>query len=344
MTITIYGAGAIGGLTGAYLVKAGEDVRMVDKVAEHVAAMNRQGLKITGADDFQVPVRACLPEEMRDPLQLIFLAVKSQDTEAALDVISPRVTSDTVLVSLQNGMNPPRIAERIGADKVIPTFVNFGADWQGPGHIEHGGPGSLYIGEIDGSLTDRVYKLQRLLSCVHTVHATNNILGYLWSKQVLSAMLFAQAVTDETMADVFGDKRLQTMLIGLISEGVTVAQAVGIRLENIDAFEPLKMRPGNEDEMMEARNVLDRYADRHRKRVKVRSGIWRDLAVRKRPTEIDHLIGGVIAEGKKLGIRMSLNERLVAQIKEIEQGKRQRGLHNLEALEVVRRKLNQTQH
>jgi len=67
------------------------------------------------------------------------------------------------------------------------------------------------------------------------------------------------------------------------------------------------------------------------------------LAIRKRPTEIDHLIGWVIAEGKKLGIRMPLNEQLVAQIKEIEQGKRQRGLHNLEALEVMCRKLNQTQ-
>ncbi|MBW2149007.1 MAG: 2-dehydropantoate 2-reductase [Deltaproteobacteria bacterium] len=337
MAITIYGAGAIGGLTGAYLARAGEDVLMVDKVVEHVHAMNRRGLKITGAAEFTVPIRACLPEELRGPLGLVFLAVKSQDTDAALDVIAPQVGPDTILVSLQNGMNPPRIAARIGSDKVVAAFVNFGADWHGPGHIEHGGPGGFYLGEIDGSLTDRIDRLQRLLSNVHSVHVTDNIFGYLWAKQIDCSLLFAQAVTDETMADVFSNKRFQPLLIALLGEGVMAARAAGVRLESFDTFEPLKMQPSNEDEMAAARAVLDRFADRCRSRVKVRSGPWRDLAVRRRPTEIDHLVGWVISEGKKRGIAMPLNEHLVAQVKEIEQGKRRRGLHNLEDLEHLRK-------
>jgi 2-dehydropantoate 2-reductase len=343
MAITIYGAGAIGGLTGAYLAKAGEDVLMVDKVAEHVDAMNGQGLKITGAAEFAVPVRACLPEELRGPLGVVFLAVKSQDTEAALDVIAPQVESDAALVSLQNGMNPPRIAARIGPDKVVASFVNFGADWQGPGHIEDGGPGSFYLGEIDGSRTERLDTLKHLLSNVRPVHITENIFGYLWSKQIACSLLFAQAVTDETMADVYSDQRFQGLLIELVGEGVVVAHAAGVRLESFDTFEPLKMRPNNEAEMIEARGVLDRFAARCRNRVKVRSGPWRDLAVRRRPTEIDYMIGWVISEGKKLGIRMPLNERLVVQVKEIEQGKRQRGLHNLEELEQMRKTQSQSQ-
>ena len=72
MTTTIYGDGAIGGLIGAYLARAGEDVRFVDRMAEHVEAMNRQGLRITGAAEFTVPARACLPAELRDPLGLTF--------------------------------------------------------------------------------------------------------------------------------------------------------------------------------------------------------------------------------------------------------------------------------
>lgn len=344
MTITIYGAGAIGGLTGAYLARAGEDVLLVDKVAEHVEAMNRQGLKITGAAEFTVPVRACLPEDLKGSLGLVFLAVKSQDTQAALDVIVPHVGPDTILVSLQNGMNPPIIAACIGAAKVIPSFINFSANWQSPGHIENGGgAGSICIGEMDGSLTDRLYRLQRLLSNLHPVRVTGNIFGYLWAKQIACSILFAQAVTDETKADVFSNKRFQPMLIALAGEAVKVAQAVGIKLESFDAFEPLKMLPGNKTEMMEAMAVLDGVAAHHRKRVKVRTGFWRDLAVRRRPTEIDYLTGWVISEGRKRGISMPLNEYLVAQVKEIEQGKRQRGLHNLEELEKMYIKYSQSQ-
>jgi 2-dehydropantoate 2-reductase len=157
VTMTIYGAGAIGGLTGAHLAKAGEAVLMVDKVATHVDAMQQHGLKISGAADFTVPIRACRPNELRAPFGLTFLAVKSQDTDAALDVLAPLVGPDTILVSLQNGMNSPRI----GADKTIAAFINFGADWQGPGHIEHGGAGSIYLGELDGRITERLQRIQR---------------------------------------------------------------------------------------------------------------------------------------------------------------------------------------
>jgi len=333
VTITIYGAGAIGGLTGAYLAKSGEDVLLVDKVTEHVDTINRHGLKITGAAELTAPVRACRPDELRGPLGLTFLAVKSQDTDAALAVLAPLVGPDTVVVSLQNGMNPPRIAARIGADKVVAAFINFGADWQGPGHIEHGGPGAIYIGEIDGRKTERLDRIQALLSKLMTVHTTESIFSYLWGKQIDCSLLFAQAVTDETMADVFGNPRYQPVLIALVGEGVGVAQAAGITPRGFDGFEPLAMRPRTNAEVAEARAVLDRFAAYNRGLVKVRSGPWRDMAVRKRPTEVDHMVGWVIAEGRARGIAMPLNEQLVEQVKEIERGVRQRGQHNLDELE-----------
>ena len=337
--ITIYGAGAIGGLTGAHLARAGEETLLVDKVGEHVDAMNSRGLRISGAADFTVKVRACRPEEMRGPLGLTFLAVKSQDTDGALDVLASLVGPDTVLVSLQNGMNPPRIAARIGADKVVGVFVSYGGDWQGPGHIELAGPGNMWLGEMDGRKAERLDGIQRLLSHAVTAHVTDNIFGYLWAKQLDCSLLFAQAVTDETMADVFGNPRFQPVLIALVGEGVGVAQAAGVKLEHFDAFDPLAMRPRTEAEEGEARAVLDRCSALERPKVKVRSGPWRDLAVRKRPTEMDHLVGWVIAEGRKHGIAMPLNEHLVRQVKELERGTRQRGLHNLEELERHRQQL-----
>ena len=339
MTITIYGAGAIGGLVGAYMARAGEDVLLVDKVAEHVDAINKDGLRISGFESFTVPVRACVPADLRGPLGVTFLAVKSQDTEAALDVLTPLAGPHTVLVSLQNGMNPPRLADRVGAERVVAAFVSFPADWQGPGHIEHGGAGNVWLGEMDGRLTERLAGIQKLVAHAVGAHVTDNIFGYLWAKQIDCSLLFAQAVTDETFADVFGDKRYQPALIALVGEGVGVAQAAGVRLHGFDAFDPLKMRPRTAAEVKEACAVLDRFADFCRPRVKVRSGPWRDLAVRKRPTEVDHMIGWVMAEGRRLGIAMPLNEHLVRQVKEIEAGTRSRTLANLDELEARRAEL-----
>ncbi len=337
--ITIYGSGAIGGTVGAFMAQAGEDVLFVDKAAAHVDAMNAKGLRISGAKSLTVPARAVTPEQLRGPLGLVFLAVKSQDTEAALDTLAPLAGPDTVVVSLQNGMNPPRIAERLGAGRVVGAFVSFPADWQGPGHIEQGGSGNIWIGEWDGRITERLKLIEKLLSYSVNAHLTSNVAGYLWSKQIDCSLLFAQAVGDETFADTFGNERYQPLLVALVGEGVGVALAAGVQLESFGAFEPLKMRPRTPAEEKEARAVLDRFADQTRTQIKVRSGPWRDLAVRKRPTEVDHMVGWVVAEGRRRGIALPLNAALVQQVKELEQGERSRGLNNLDELEAQRAKL-----
>ncbi|MGZ5672826.1 MAG: ketopantoate reductase family protein [Burkholderiales bacterium] len=342
MTITIYGSGAIGGTVGAYMANAGDDVLFVDKAVEHVEAMNKTGLRISGATSFEITARAVLPKDLKGPLGLVFLAVKSQDTEAALDTIAPLSGPDTLVVSLQNGMNPPIIAKRLGNERVVGAFVSFPADWQGPGHIEKGGLGHIWIGELDGRITERLSRIEKLLSYSVTPHITDNITGYLWSKQIDCSLLFAQTVGDQTFADTFGNARYQPFLTALVGEGVGAALAAGVKLESFRYFEPLKMRPRTPAEENEARAVLNRFADATRNDIKVRSGPWRDLAVRKRPTEVDYMTGWVVAEGRRRGVAMPLNEALVRQVKELEQRTRERGLHNLDELAELRTQLYPT--
>ena len=336
MSITVFGAGAIGGCVGAYMARAGEDVLLVDRAADHVAAMNASGLRITGFDQMQTAVKACLPQDLRGPLGLVFLAVKSQDTQAALDVIEPLANADTVVVSLQNGMNPPRIARRLGAQRTIGGFVSFPADWQAPGHIEHGGAGNIWVGELDGQITPRLRRVHALLSHSVTAHLTDNIEGYLWAKQIDCSLLFAQAVTNDDMADVYGSARYQPLLIALLGEGVTVAERAGVKLEIFDNLDLRRMRPQTAAEAQAAAQVLTGFADFWRPRVKKRTGPWRDIAVRKRPTEVDYMIGAVIDEGKRLGLSLPLNEQLLLIVKEIERGQRQQGTHNLDELDQLR--------
>ena len=150
LTTTIYGAGAIGGLAGACPPVRMEAVLVGDKVAEHVEAMNGHGLRITGAAELhRCPCALAAATSLRGPLGLTFLAVKSQDTDAALDVLAPLVGPDTVVVSLQNGMNPPRIAARIGANGWSPPSSTSRGLAGARTHRARRG-GAIYLGEIDG--------------------------------------------------------------------------------------------------------------------------------------------------------------------------------------------------
>jgi 2-dehydropantoate 2-reductase len=215
--------------------------------------------------------------------------------------------------------------------------VSFPADWQGPGHIEQGGFGNIWIGELDGRITERLKVIENCFPTPSLRTSRDNVVGYLWSKQIDCSLLFAQAVGDQTFADTFGDARYQPVLTALVGEGVVAAVAAGVKLGSFGAFEPLKLRPARRRRERGARRAEPlRRPDAHQ--IKVRSGPWRDLAVRKRPTEVDYMVGWVIGEGRRRGVAMPLNEALVRQVKELENGTRKRGLHNLDELEALRGK------
>src|ERR1700730_19166640 len=106
MAITVYGAGAIGGTTGAALARAGHDVLLVDSAAAHVEAINAPGLTIErrdGGTTTRVP--AVTPDRLGRDLALVLLAVKSHHTAEVLRDLAPRLAPPGTLVSPQNGVS-----------------------------------------------------------------------------------------------------------------------------------------------------------------------------------------------------------------------------------------------
>src|SRR5262245_2858427 len=181
MTSPVFGAGAIGGVTGAALARAGHDVLLVDRAEDHVAAMNAQGLTIESREGATtVPVRAITAAALGHGLALVLLAVKSQDTPSALEILAPRLAADGAIVSLQNGLNEELIAAKVGAARTVGCLVNWAADWVAPGRIQHGGTGTFAIGELDGELSPRVKELAELLGVVTPVEVRRNIPGCKW--------------------------------------------------------------------------------------------------------------------------------------------------------------------
>src|SRR5690348_3430947 len=115
MKLTVVGAGAIGGVCGAYLIKAGHDVTFVDVVEEHVRIINDHGLTIEGINgEFTVPATAIHPRDLAGPLDAVMIAVKALHTEAAARQMLPYLAEDGYIVSLQNGLNEETISAVVG--------------------------------------------------------------------------------------------------------------------------------------------------------------------------------------------------------------------------------------
>ena len=334
MRYTVVGAGAIGGTVGAYMARGGEDVLFVDRDAEHVRAIHERGLTIRGYDkSFTVQAPAVTPEGLRDAaggrLETVLLAVKAPATEGAVAQLADLLAPDGCVVSLQNGLNELEIARQVGERRTVGAFVNFSADYLEPGLIHFGGPGAFYVGELDGSTTPRLEALRDALG--HwgggPVRTTDNIWGFLWGKQAYGAMLFATALTNESMADGIDGHR--PLMVALAREVLAVADAKDVHPLGFDGFEPEVVGSGDEAAVNAS---LDRLVELRRQDQKTHSGVWRDLAVRKRRTEVDAHFRPIVAEAERLGQRTALLTRMVEMIHEIEDGRRPLATENLDEL------------
>jgi 2-dehydropantoate 2-reductase len=334
MTITLYGAGAIGGITGARLARAGHDVLLVDKAVDHVAAMNARGLTIEAREGtVTIPVRAITPDALGTGLELVLLAVKSQDTPAALDVLAPRLATDGAIVSLQNGLNEELIARAVGPERTVGCLVNWAADWQAPGRILFGGEGALVLGELDGRLSERVQRLAKLLDVVAPTRVSDNVLGYTWSKHVYGALLVATALVDAHVYEVVErSPAVQQMLVALVVENMAVAERAGIRLEPFDEYAPADYIAAARGDVGARARAMASIATHYRAATKTKTGIWRDLAVRKRKTEVGALLGATVVRARAFGLAMPLTRRLIELIEELETGRRQMAWANLDEL------------
>jgi len=322
----------MGGSIGGVLLDAGHAVRFVDTDEAHVQAITQRGLRIEGPlRTLEMGAEATTPAELSGRYTRILLCVKAHHTAPAAAQLEPFLTADGFVVSIQNGLNEAKIAERVGSARTVGAFVNFGADVLAPGVVHWGGRGACVVGELDGRMTPRLRALHRILSDFEPAAVqTDNILGYLWGKLAYGAMLFVTALTDASIADVLAATDYRPLLIETAREVCRVAEAEGIRLEPFDGFDPLAFASGADDATA-ARSIRDLEAF-NRRSAKTHSGIWRDLAVRKRPTEVDAQLGPIVETGRRHGVEAPLIARIVAQIHDIERGDRAQAWANLDEL------------
>ena len=308
MKLVIIGAGAIGGTIGAHMFRAGHDITLCDADRDHVEAIRREGLRIEGpVEEFTVRIPAITPDELPDTIEHAIVAVKSLHTIAAADLLRDRLAPEGYALTVQNGLTAEVLVEAVGEERVISSFVNFGADVMGPGRVLQGNIATFRVGElVRGRITPRV---QQLADALPYAEATDNVLGYLWGKEVYGAMLWAGAVSDLPIADTLDRAEYRPLMLAIAEE--VLAQAP-VPVEGFDGFEPDDLE-----------GSLHRLAAFNRRSAKTHSGIYRDLAVRRRKTEVDEV---------HKDIQGPVFDLVVDMIHDIEQGRRICEVANLDEL------------
>jgi 2-dehydropantoate 2-reductase len=309
----VLGCGAIGGTVAAGLVRDGHDVLVSDADPDVVRAVNETGLRIEGpVEQFTVHPPAVAPADLPERIDgPVLLAVKAHHTEAAAAILTGRLHGDGFVVSLQNGLTSDVLASAVGPDRVVEAVVNFGADVLAPGVVLRGNRATFMIGELDGRPSERV---GALAADIADAQATTDVLRYAWAKEAYGATLFATAVSDLPIYAVFEDPAYRPLLLAVATEVLAQAPVTPLPLDGFD--------PADLDES------LDRLADFNRQSAKTHSGIYRDLAIRHRPTEVRAILSP---------LRGFLLRRIEALIEAIERGERTCSRANLDLLAAYER-------
>jgi 2-dehydropantoate 2-reductase len=316
MRIGILGAGAIGCVVGGLLTRAGHDVTLMDQWPEHVEALKRHGLRLSGTcGDHVIPVKALHLHEMQrlgEPFDAAFIAVKSYDTEWATALAAAYLARpDGVVVDFQNGVNDERVAAVAGRERTLGCVILIAAGMYEPGHAMRtdAGHAGFKVGELDGRDTPRARALAEMLSVVAPTTVTTNLWGERWSKLAINCMANPIAgLSGLGTAEVRVEPGPRRLAVLLGAEVIRVGRARGFEVEPIWGIAPQRFL-----DAAEGRGLADVEADISREassRAGGRPSLLQDV-LRGRRTEIDALNGYVVAEGRKAGVPTPINEAVV---------------------------------
>jgi len=327
----VIGTGPIGGIIGGRLARAGHDISFVDIDKEHVARIRKDGLQVDVPDGaFNVKVNIAFPEEIKGKYDIGLIAVRSNYTPDALRTVLPHLTDNGLLVSMQNGINPPLLAEKVGIDRTIGMAIRMGCRKVAPGHVQTAIPGHLYIGHLHGKTTPQLDDLQRTLSQVMDMEITDNILGVLWSKLTYTCLGYYGSMADASLVESCASEACRRNLTQFFAEVVAVGKASDARFISLAEYNPLDFHPSIPFEKRLA--AVDQFAKSWK--IEDRKGPLRQIQ-KGIKTEVDFTLAYVVRQGEKLRIATPLCRKVLDMIHELEQGMRKLGLQNYDELRSV---------
>ena len=286
MKIGIVGAGAMGSVYAGLMADAGHEIWMFDNWAEHVAAVNADGLRVEGASGSRT-ARPNATSNAADVgvVELAIVATKAMNTKAAVEAARPMIGSDTAVLSIQNGLgNVERIQELVDPKNVLCGIAGgFGASMVGPGHVHHNGMEAINIAEAGGGVTARVEQVaDAWRDSGFTVGVYDDIWPVVWSKLMANIAVSATCtLTGMRVGQIVKNEWAWGLSLDCVREAAACAHAKGVKLLYDD---PIAWVHDFTTKIPDARPSM--YLDTQAGRV----------------SEISSIHGGVVAEGEKLDV------------------------------------------
>lgn len=301
-TVAVMGAGAVGCYFGGMLARAGAPVTLIARPL-HVDAITRSGLRIESQQfDEHIAVRAAIELDPVRDAQIVFVSVKTPDTESAAQALAPLLRDDALIVGLQNGVdNAPRMRSHV-RQPVVPAVVYVAAEMAGPGHVRHTGRGDLVVGPDAGASGDPRQSIDRVAAlCARggvPCRVSDDVDVELWAKLTMNcAYNGMSALTRMKYGPLAASVPGRALLDELTRETVAVARSSGVPLD--------------EAEMLAA---VFRLADAM---PEATSSTAQDIT-RGHETEIDELNGFVARRGEAFGVPTPVNRTVHALVKLLE--------------------------
>lgn len=299
MRVAVMGAGGTGGFYGGLLARSGDDVTFIARGA-HLDAIRTRGLTVTSrlAGDFTIPARATADPREIGRVDLVLFCVKTYDTETAAALIRPIVGPDTVVLSVQNGIdNDERIARVVGQGTAICVAAQVNAHVQEPGVIaQTAGAGRLIFGADAGNLGRRNEQLfQHCKDAGIAAELQPDIKAVLWSKfAFICGFSGVTALTRLTIGPILGCRETSEMFKGTMNEVVAVAASQGVTLSE-----------GVSDQAFAMAGRLESWA---------LGSMAHDLGSRRR-LELESLNGTVVRLGRAKSVHTPFNFAIYAALK-----------------------------
>ncbi len=322
ITCAIYGAGSLGTVLGAYITKNGGKIDLINRNKAHIAALKEKGATITGTVEMNVPVTAISPDEMTKKYDVIFLMTKQLFNKEVVTMLKDFLAEDGVIVTLQNGIPEPGIAEIIGEEHTMGCTVEWGAELTSPGVCRlTSEPDSLsfHMGKMPGITDEQFNKVKEILELMCPVHEETNLLGARWSKLLINATFSGLGtVVGGCFGDVSENKEAKRVAVRCMKECIDVGHAAGAEFAPVQGKNITKLfyYKGIAKRAF-AQLLLPIAMKKHRDIV---PSMLQDIRNGK-PCEIDAINGVVCEWGKKCGVPTPVNDKIVELIKLEQAGK-----------------------
>ncbi len=298
MNILVVGAGAVGGYYGACLSRSGQNVSYL-VTPRSLPVIKDKGLIVKSKGDaWTIHPRVSTNPGDLTPCDLIIIAVKRYDTEGVLHSLKPVIKEDTLILPLQNGVDSEEnILQYFPHAHVLGGIAFIGARLEETGVISHYGAGSLSIGELDGSESERLQATVKMFKDAGVpAKLSRDIYTAKWQKLCWNAVFNPLSVILNGPIDyILDSKDALDIASKLFQEIRSLAEKRGIKLSS--------------DLMEEHISVTQKLRGFH-------TSMYEDV-IKGKPTEIDYFNGYICKEGAKHTVPVPVNCTIAALVKAI---------------------------